>query len=92
MALYLISANMDSKQFECPHQLQLIRTAVAHVSLGYGIHACLGAPLIRAALQIIPENILKHFPNTQLDINSIQWGGSKAIQGVTKMIRSKELV
>lgn len=92
LALYLISANMDSKQFECPHQLQLKRAAVAHVSLGYGIHACLGAPLIRAALQIIPENILKHFPNTQLDINSIQWGGSKAIQGVTKMIRSKELV
>lgn len=88
LALFLISANMDSNQFECPHQLQLKRAAVAHVSLGYGIHACLGAPLIRAALQIIPENILKHFPNIQLDMNSIQWGGSKGIQGVIRMNRN----
>ncbi len=85
LALFLISANMDSKQFECPHQLQLKRPAVAQVSLGYGIHACLGAPLIRAALQIIPESILKHFPSIQLDMNSIQWGGSKGIQGVVRM-------
>ncbi len=85
LALFLISANMDSTQFKCPHQLQLKRAAVAHVSLGYGIHACLGAPLIRAALQIIPESILKHFPSIQLDMNSIQWGGSKGIQGVVRM-------
>lgn len=85
LALFLANANMDETQFSCPHQLNSDRNAAAHLSLGKGLHACLGAPIIRAAVTIVPKIILSHFPDITIDVDKVVWGGSLTIQGIVSL-------
>ncbi|MFI6449703.1 cytochrome P450 [Kitasatospora sp. NPDC050543] len=66
--LALASANRDPQQFERPDELDLRRTAGAHVALGHGIHYCLGAPLARLETGIALATLLRRFPALALDI------------------------
>jgi cytochrome P450 len=85
LALFLAHANMDTKQFSCPHQLNSDRNAVTHLSLGKGLHACLGAPIIREALTIIPATMLNYFPRFTIETDKVVWGGSGTIRGVVEL-------
>ncbi len=85
LALYLSNANTDPSQFACPHQVNSSANSGAHLSLGKGLHACLGAPLIREAVTIIPAKILAHFPDFILDVEKVVWGGSETIKGVVSL-------
>ena len=85
LALCLANANLDATQFVCPHQLNSDRNAATHLSLGKGLHACLGAPIIRAALTIIPATILNHFPEIKIATDKVVWGGSSTIRGVISL-------
>ena len=86
LALLLSCANRDSAVFEQGDALQLGCPAAGHLSLGRGMHACLGASLIRAAAAQVPAAIFRAFPNLSLDYSSLQWGGSGAIEGVESLI------
>ncbi len=83
LGLLLSSANKDKDVFINPDILDLERKAVAHLSFGKGIHACLGAPVIRKAVEIIPFSILSCFKDLKVDIANISWGGSHTISGIT---------
>lgn len=85
LALFLSNANRDETQFSCPHQLNSDRNAAAHLSLGKGLHACLGAPIIRAVETIVPKVILNHFPDFTIDKEKVVWGGSLTIQGIVSL-------
>ncbi len=45
--LCLLAANRDPERYPDPHQLSVMRPRISHVSLGAGLHACVGAPLVR---------------------------------------------
>jgi len=63
----LASANRDEDHFECPHQFQGQReNARDHVSFGYGIHFCMGAPLAKLELKLVLEGLPQAFPNMTL--------------------------
>lgn len=62
IALILGAANRDPTQFPEPDKLNLARTPNAHVSLGGGIHYCLGAPLARLELQTSIPILLERLP------------------------------
>jgi len=70
IALMLGAANRDPNIFDAPTRLNLQRHPNPHLSLGGGIHYCLGAPLARLELQIalpillnrIPTLVLKNVP------------------------------
>lgn len=47
VAVYHVAANRDPEVFRDPHQLNLSRTNIDHVSFGFGPHFCLGAHLAR---------------------------------------------
>lgn len=66
VALILGAANRDPEQFSEPDQLDLGRTPNAHVSLGGGIHYCLGAPLARLELQTSIPILLERLPKLTL--------------------------
>jgi len=85
LALLLSRANRDSRVFEQGDALQLGCPAGAHLSLGRGMHACLGASLIRGAAAQIPAAIFRAFPTLSLDYSSLQWGGSGSIEGVLEL-------
>lgn len=82
IALLLAQANFDDACFEVAEKLDLERNAVAHLSLGKGVHSCLGAPMIRDALELIPQIILKNFPTLEPNITELQWTGSQNIKGI----------
>lgn len=85
IALLLAQANYDATKFPAAQQLDLKRQGVGQLSLGKGQHACLGMPIIRDAMELIPHTILQELPNLQPQLNQLQWGGSSTIQGLTQL-------
>ncbi|MEU8782504.1 cytochrome P450 [Streptomyces sp. NPDC048637] len=68
VAASMAAANLDPAL--CPHadQLDLDRAPVAHVSFGYGPHACLGQNLARAELEIMLVSLFSRFPDLRLAV------------------------
>lgn len=60
------SANRDPEYFDDPDTLNIARTPNRHISFGFGIHFCLGAPLARMEASIAFTALLKRFPNIEL--------------------------
>ncbi|MFD8086522.1 cytochrome P450 [Kitasatospora sp. NPDC059722] len=66
--LAIASANRDPDQFADPDRLDLRRRESGHLSLGHGIHYCLGAPLARMETEIALGALLRRFPDLALDV------------------------
>ena len=60
------AANRDPTEFDAPHELRLTRQHNPHVSLGGGIHYCLGAPLARLETQIAIPTLINRLPKLRL--------------------------
>lgn len=58
----LAAANRDPEVFERPNDLDLARTGPAHLSLGHGIHNCMGSGLARLEGRIVLGEVLRAFP------------------------------
>jgi cytochrome P450 len=58
--MFWASANRDESVFSEPDQCQLDRHPNKHVTFGYGIHLCLGAPMARLELRVALEELLEH--------------------------------
>ena len=57
----IAAANRDPLQFEAPEELEIRRSPNRHLTFGYGIHFCLGAPLARLEAQIAFDSLLRRF-------------------------------
>ena len=60
------AANRDPDAFENPDRLDVGRARCRHLTLGRGIHHCLGAPLARLEGRIVFETLLERFPEIGL--------------------------
>jgi cytochrome P450 len=60
------AANRDPDQFEDPDRIDIARDPNRHVTLGHGVHYCLGAALARLELQIAVGSFLARFPDYRL--------------------------
>lgn len=75
------AANRDPKQFENPDTFRLDRKRNRHLSFGFGVHTCIGAPVARMELQIAVEEPGR-LPDIELvDPSSIraEFGGASSI-------------
>ncbi|MBO9129113.1 cytochrome P450 [Bacillus sp. 165] len=61
------SANRDEAVFERPNVFNIHRTSNNHISFGSGAHFCLGSQLARLEAKICITEMLKAFPNMELD-------------------------
>lgn len=61
----LASANRDEAQFPQPDLFEIQRTPNRHLTFGYGVHFCLGAPLARIESKIALEAILERLTDIQ---------------------------
>ena len=67
LLLALCSGNRDDAHFPEPDRFDLDReNAKTHLSFGFGIHYCLGAPLARLELKVILEELTRRLPSLRL--------------------------
>lgn len=82
--LMLAAANRDPRAFDQPDALRLGRAPNAHVTFGYGIHFCIGAPLARLEGQIAFPRLLERFPRLELAAPP-EWMDSLVVRGTHRM-------
>ncbi|MCU1681802.1 MAG: cytochrome [Amycolatopsis sp.] len=61
-------ANRDAAAFPDPDALDIHRTARHHVAFGYGVHQCLGQPLVRVELQVVYSTLYRRIPTLALAV------------------------
>lgn len=64
----LIPTNRDPSVFENANHLDLERADNPHMTFGYGIHFCVGAPLARAEGKIALGALIARFPKLRLAV------------------------
>jgi cytochrome P450 len=67
LLLLTAAANRDERKFDDPDRLDVRRKIDHHVTFGYGIHFCLGAALARLEGRVALEEVLKRFPEWEVD-------------------------
>jgi cytochrome P450 len=80
MLLLTASANRDERQFEHADRFDIHRKIGGHLAFGYGVHFCLGAALARLEGRIALEEVLRRFPEWEVD-----W--DRAVQAHTSTVR-----
>lgn len=68
----LLAANRDPLRFEEPDRLDIHRKARGHVSLGHGMHQCLGQQLARIEMAAGFAGLLRRFPTLSLAVPADQ--------------------
>jgi len=76
------AANRDPDAFSYPDRLDVGRNARAHVSLGRGIHHCLGASLARLEARVAFEMLIERFPRLGLGAGIPRFRQSAVIRGL----------
>ncbi|WP_219837126.1 cytochrome P450 [Paenibacillus sp. R14(2021)] len=67
---WVASANRDEAKFAKPDTFIVDRKPNAHLSFGFGIHFCLGAPLARLEGKIVIERLMKRYRDIQFVTDS----------------------
>lgn len=85
--LCLSSANRDPRAVDRPEVFDLQRAGAAHVSLGEGLHRCLGAPLVRLQTQIAIKTLLSLFDEVSLEVapQTLRWREGLRHRGVREL-------
>ena len=60
------AANRDPNVHERPTEFSLDRSNTRHMSFGFGIHVCPGAPLARMELRVLVEELLSALPDLKV--------------------------
>jgi len=74
VAISLATANVDPTVWDDPHRLDIERppAGAPQMTLGWGLHHCLGAALARAELQEALPLLARSMPDIELD-GAIEW-------------------
>jgi cytochrome P450 PksS len=85
VAAMIAAANRDPLQFEAPEELRIDRAPNRHLTFGYGIHFCLGAPLARLEAQIAFASLLRRFRHLELLESEPQWKTQLFFRGLSRL-------
>jgi cytochrome P450 len=75
------AANRDESKFRNGEQFDIHRERVPHLTFGFGFHACIGNALARIEGRIALEEILKRFPEWDVDLENAYLSSSSAVRG-----------
>ena len=74
IVLRIVAANRDPLRFANPNELDVTRRDVTQLMLGAGMHACVGAPLIRLAAVATTLSLVERFERVDL-AETVEWRG-----------------
>jgi cytochrome P450 len=79
--LMLASANRDERHFDDPDTFDIHRKPGGHLTFGRGAHFCLGAPLARLEGRVALEEVLKRWPEWDIDISGARRSRTSTVRG-----------
>jgi cytochrome P450 len=85
LLMMLASANRDERHFEDPDRFDIHRKPGGHLTFGRGAHFCVGAPLARLEGRVALEEVLKRFPEWQVDLDKARRSRTSTVRGWDSM-------
>src|ERR1700752_171319 len=84
MLLLKASANRDARQFPNPDRYDIHRRG-AHLSFGHGLHFCLGSALARLEARVAFEEVLKRWPEWEVDYANAERAHTASVRGWARL-------
>ena len=81
MLFVIASANRDEEQFPDGERFDIHRETGGHLTFGHGIHFCLGASLARLEGRVALEELLKRFPEWEVDFDGAKLSSTSTVRG-----------
>ncbi len=81
IALLTGSAGRDEREYANPDSFDVTRAFDRHVSLGFGVHYCLGAHLARLEARVAIEETLARFPTWEVDESEVELVHTSTVRG-----------
>jgi cytochrome P450 len=81
MVVLLGAANRDERRFPDPDRFDIHRNIEKHITFGYGIHYCLGAALARLEGRVALDEVLKRFPEWEIDVGNAHLTPASVVRG-----------
>jgi cytochrome P450 len=75
------AANRDERRYPDGERFDIHRKVAQHLSFGYGIHFCLGAALARLEGRVALEEVLKRFPEWDVDWPNAKLASTSTVRG-----------
>ena len=75
------SANRDEREFPDADRFDIHRKIGQHLTFGYGIHFCLGAQLARLEGRVALDEVLKRFPEWDVDWDNAEQAHTSTVRG-----------
>jgi cytochrome P450 len=80
--IFLIgAANRDDRRYPNGDRFDVHRDVGQHLTFGYGIHFCLGAALARLEGRVALDEVLKRFPEWDVDRDSARLAPTSTLRG-----------
>lgn len=79
------AANRDPRAFSDPQGLDLARTPNRHLTFGFGLHFCMGAPLARLEARRCIGGLVARFPRIERAPGAPDWIDALAMRGVSTL-------
>ena len=85
IALLTASANRDEREFEDADRFDVTRQISQHMSLGLGVHFCLGASLARLEARVALDETLRRFPKWEVDRDGLEMVHTSTVRGYARV-------
>ena len=79
------AANRDPRRFDDPQGLDIARQPNRHLTFGFGLHFCLGAPLARLEAQLCVAGLIRRFGKIERAAGETEWIDSLAMRGLSRL-------
>lgn len=85
VVLLLGSGNRDPAAFPHPDRLDFDRETNPHLSLGHGIHFCVGAALARLEARVALPRLFRSLGGYRVDRTTLEYGSSLVLRGPSSL-------
>jgi cytochrome P450 len=81
LLMLMASANRDPRRYDNPDVFDIHRQDIQHLTFGFGPHYCLGANLSRLEGRVALEELLKRFPEWDVDYGGMKLAPTTTVRG-----------